>query len=91
MRAFRYCITVTMILAIACASPPSPVKQIPAFLLKFPGSSFAYPVGEKEYVTEKNDWRDCRYKAQEFGSIRRTIGGTTGITLKTLDRSVGVD
>ena len=69
---------------LACSTAPNPSKEIPAFLLKFPASSFAYPVGEKEYVTEKNDWRDEWYNAQDFGENRhlgedwnKTSGGDT--------------
>jgi len=84
MRVFRYCLTVTMVLAIACSSPHDPAKQIPASLLKFPAKSFAYQIGEKEYVTEKNDWWDYWYNAQDFGENRhvgedwnKTTGGDT--------------
>jgi hypothetical protein len=55
----------------ACVREKSPNKEIPAHLLnKFPTKSFAYPVGEKDYVTEKNDWRDSWYNAQDFGENR---------------------
>jgi len=84
MRSFRFCIAATLIIAIACSSPPGPSKEIPAFLLRFPGSSFAYPIGEKEYVTEKNDVWDNWYNAQDFGENRhlgedwnKTTGGDT--------------
>ena len=53
---------------IACTAEQNPDKEIPAHLLgKFPKNSFAYPVGETEFVTEKNDWRDKWYNAQDFG------------------------
>jgi len=69
----------------ACVREKSPNKEIPAHLLgKFSANSFAYPVGENEYVTEKNDWRDAWYNAQDFGENRhlgedwnKTSGGNT--------------
>ena len=69
----------------ACVREKSRDKQIPAHLLgRFPANSFAYPIGEKEYVTEKNDWRDLWYNAQDFGENRhlgedwnKTTGGNT--------------
>jgi murein DD-endopeptidase MepM/ murein hydrolase activator NlpD len=84
MRLSRNCVLVMVVIAIACAPPPDPNKTIPEFLLRFPGSSFAYPIGEKEYVTEKNDWWDYWYNAQDFGENRhlgedwnKTTGGDT--------------
>ena len=82
---FSLAFTVLLIFQSACAREKSPDKQIPAHLLdKFPANSFAYPVGEKEYVTEKNDWRDLWYNAQDFGENRhlgedwnKTTGGNT--------------
>jgi murein DD-endopeptidase MepM/ murein hydrolase activator NlpD len=72
------------LVVLSCSSPTGTNKSIPAFLLKFPTSSFAYPVGEKDYVTEKNDWRDHWYNAQDFGENRhlgedwnKTSGGDT--------------
>ena len=69
----------------ACAREKSPFKEIPAHLLnKFPSRSFAYPVGDKDYATEKNDWRDLWYNAQDFGENRhlgedwnKNTGGNT--------------
>lgn len=68
----------------ACSQEKNPDKEIPEFLLRFPADSFAYPIGEKEYVTEKNDWRDLWYNAQDFGENRhlgedwnKTTGGNT--------------
>jgi murein DD-endopeptidase MepM/ murein hydrolase activator NlpD len=61
---------VTFASLLACSTAPNPGKDIPTFLLKFPPRSFAYPVGEKEYLTEKNDWRDRWYNAQDFGENR---------------------
>src|SRR5688572_3295444 len=61
---------VVMVLIAACSSPSSPSKHIPETLLKFPTASFAYPIGEKDFVTEKNDWRDSWYNAQDFGENR---------------------
>ena len=74
-----------LIFISACAREKSPDKQIPAHLLGlFPANSFAYPVGEKEFVTEKNDWHDKWYNAQDFGENRhlgedwnKTTGGNT--------------
>lgn len=69
---------------ISCASEPKPSKHIPEHLLKFPKASFVYPVGESDFVTEKNDWRDGWYNAQDFGENRhlgedwnKTTGGDT--------------
>jgi murein DD-endopeptidase MepM/ murein hydrolase activator NlpD len=63
----------------------NPDKAIPSQLLsKFPKNSFAYPVGQKDYATEKNDWRDSWYNAQDFGENRhlgedwnKSSGGNT--------------
>jgi murein DD-endopeptidase MepM/ murein hydrolase activator NlpD len=74
-----------LIFLTACASEKNPNKEIPAHLLnKFPAKSFAYPVGETDYVSEKNDWRDSWYNAQDFGENRhlgedwnKTTGGNT--------------
>jgi hypothetical protein len=45
-----------LIFQTACAREKNPHKEIPAHLLgKFSAKSFAYPVGEKDYVSEKND------------------------------------
>jgi murein DD-endopeptidase MepM/ murein hydrolase activator NlpD len=54
----------------SCSSIPDPSKQIPEHLLKFPRSSFAYPVGTADYVTETNDWWDDWHNAQDFGENR---------------------
>lgn len=56
----------TLLIVCGC-TPPTPEKNIPRFLLKFRPGSFAYPVGGHEYVTEKNDWSDTWYNAQDFG------------------------
>lgn len=74
-----------LIFQTACVSEKNPHKEIPAHLVgKFPVKSFAYPVGEKDFVTEKNDWRDSWYNAQDFGENRhlgedwnKTTGGNT--------------
>lgn len=58
------------ILITSCSSPSGPSKHIPEALLKFPKKSFAYPVGEVDFVTEKNDWRDKWYNAQDFRENR---------------------
>ncbi|MDM7923376.1 MAG: M23 family metallopeptidase [Pyrinomonadaceae bacterium] len=58
----------------SATQPPSPEqpspKHIPEHLLVFPASSFASPVGEKEYVTEKRDRSDEWYNALDFGESR---------------------
>jgi murein DD-endopeptidase MepM/ murein hydrolase activator NlpD len=84
MRLLRSLLAFLLIVIVACTSPPAPTKQIPAFLLRFAPDSFAYPVGEKDYVTEKNDPSDYWYNAQDFGESRhlgedwnRTTGGDT--------------
>ena len=84
MRASKYIFTIAAIVLAPCSGPPDPAKQIPGFLLKFPAGSFAYPVGEADYVTEKNDWWDDWYNAQDFGENRhlgedwnKTTGGDT--------------
>src|SRR5688500_1618508 len=68
----------------ACLSPRNANKEIPLFLLKFQPKSFAYPVGESDFATEKNDWWDLWYNAQDFGENRhlgedwnKTTGGNT--------------
>lgn len=84
MTAVRVLLTGFLICLTACSTPINPNKEIPAFLLKFARNSFAYPVGEHEYVTEKNDWRDSWYNAQDFGENlhlgedwNKTTGGDT--------------
>src|SRR5688500_16809748 len=69
MRLLNHCIKITLLMTVACSSP-SPDKHIPQFLLAFPAQSFASPIGEKEYVTESNDWWDSWYNAQDFGENR---------------------
>jgi murein DD-endopeptidase MepM/ murein hydrolase activator NlpD len=74
-----------LIFISSCAREKIPHKEIPAHLLgKFPVQSFAFPVGETDYVTERNDWRDNWYNAQDFGENRhlgedwnKTTGGNT--------------
>ena len=87
MRVLKFSLLVFSLLVYqpACVRPYNPNKEIPAHLLdKFPANSFAYPIGEKEFVTEKNDWRDLWYNAQDFGENRhlgedwnKTTGGNT--------------
>lgn len=84
MRVTKYFLVVLLTILAACSSGPTPTKQIPAFLLKFPAESFAYPIGDADYVTEKNDWLDDWYNAQDFGENRhlgedwnKTTGGDT--------------
>lgn len=61
---------VLLIFTAGCSSKPNAVKEIPSFLLKFPPDSFAYPIGDKEYSTERNDVWDKWYNAQDFGDNR---------------------
>lgn len=82
MSATRIFLSLALASVLACVSPPDPDKTIPAFLITFPAQSFAYPVGEKDYVTEKNDRWDYWYNAQDFGENRhlgedwnKTTGG----------------
>ena len=84
MRGSKYLLVVLAVALAACSDSPNPNKQIPEFLLKFPHGSFAYPVSSAEYVTEKNDWWDEWYNAQDFGENRhlgedwnKTTGGDT--------------
>jgi murein DD-endopeptidase MepM/ murein hydrolase activator NlpD len=82
---FRLIFLGLLIFQSACVREKNPDKEIPAHLLgKFPAKSFAYPIGEKDYVTEKNDWWDWWYNAQDFGENRhlgedwnKTTGGNT--------------
>lgn len=73
-----------MFLIAGCATKLNTDKEIPSFLLKFPRNSFAYSVGEMEFISERNDWRDLWYNAQDFGVNRhlgedwnKTTGGNT--------------
>ena len=82
MRVTKYLFVLVAIVVTSCADSPNPNKQIPPSLLKFGAKSFAYPIGETEYVTEKNDWWDYWYNAQDFGENRhlgedwnKTTGG----------------
>jgi murein DD-endopeptidase MepM/ murein hydrolase activator NlpD len=75
---------ITLLLQLSCSHPANSDKVIPEQLLKFPRGSFAYPVSEKEYVTERNDWADLWYNAQDFGENdhlgedwNKTTGGDT--------------
>jgi murein DD-endopeptidase MepM/ murein hydrolase activator NlpD len=87
MRVLKFSLLVLSLLIYqpACGREDNPNKEIPAHLLgKFPAGSFAYPVGEKEFVTERNDWWDLWYNAQDFGENRhlgedwnKTTGGNT--------------
>lgn len=61
---------ISAVALLACTGPSQPSKQVPEFLLKFPKQSFAYPIGEKEYPTERNDWWDDWYNAQDFTENR---------------------
>jgi murein DD-endopeptidase MepM/ murein hydrolase activator NlpD len=51
----------------SCDSRSNPNKAIPVFLLKFAPNSFSCPVGENDFATEKRDWSDEWYNAQDFG------------------------
>ena len=55
---------------VGCSTHQNSDKEIPLFLLKFPPKSFAYPIGENEFVTERNDWFDNWYNSQDFGENR---------------------
>src|SRR5688572_2117348 len=70
MESVRTALLLLMLTCFACTRELDPHKQIPTFLLKFPRTSFAYPIGEKDYLTEKNDWWDDWYNAQDFGENR---------------------
>lgn len=70
MRPIIFSFILVSIFLNACTKAENPDKKIPEFLLRFPQNSFAYPVGEKEFVTEKNDWWDDWYNAQDFGENR---------------------
>lgn len=82
---FSLIFSAIFIIQIGCVREKSLDKRIPAHLLdKFPPKSFAYPIGEKDYATEKNDWRDSWYNAQDFGENRhlgedwnKNTGGNT--------------
>ena len=68
MNIFSLIFIALFIFQISCVREKSLDKHLPAQLLNvFPSKSFAYPVGEKDYATEKNDWRDSWYNAQDFG------------------------
>jgi murein DD-endopeptidase MepM/ murein hydrolase activator NlpD len=67
----------------ACRLKANPDKVIPAFLVKFPAESFAYPVGDADFATEARD-SDLWYNAQDFGENRhlgedwnKTTGGNS--------------
>ena len=84
MLLIKIALPVVLLCLLSCSPPPDPAKEIPEFLLKFPKNSFACPIGEKDYVTEKNDWWDAWYNAQDFGENRhlgedwnKTTGGDT--------------
>ncbi|HZH35109.1 MAG TPA: M23 family metallopeptidase [Pyrinomonadaceae bacterium] len=53
----------------ACGVENDPNKIIPPHLLKFKAGSFAYPIGQTDFVTERRDW-DAWYNAQDFGENR---------------------
>ena len=65
--AIRRSVILAVLIVTACSAVPNPNKEIPNFLLKFPSKSFAYPIGFTDYATEKNDWWDGWYNAQDFG------------------------
>jgi murein DD-endopeptidase MepM/ murein hydrolase activator NlpD len=67
-----------------CSGAKDSHKEVPAFLLRFPAKTFAHPVGEPDFATERNDWADLWYNAQDFGENRhlgedwnKTTGGDT--------------
>ena len=72
MRVIIFCLLVFSLLIhqTACNLKKHPNKEIPAHLLdKFPKDSFAYPVGQTDFVTESRD-ADAWYNAQDFGENR---------------------
>jgi hypothetical protein len=81
---FPVLLSALLIFELACRSAPSgPEKIIPEFLLVFPPDSFAYPVGEIDYASERRD-SDLWYNAQDFAENRhlgedwnKTTGGNT--------------
>ena len=84
MQAIRLLATLLLMCALSCSQPPDPNKTIPVFLLKFSRNYFAHPIGEYDHVTEKNDFWDAWYNAQNFGENRhlgedwnKTTGGDT--------------
>lgn len=84
MQAIRILLALIVLSFISCSQPHDPNKAIPAFLLKFSKNYFAHPIGEDDHVTEKNDWWDSWYNAQDFGENRhlgedwnKTTGGDT--------------
>jgi murein DD-endopeptidase MepM/ murein hydrolase activator NlpD len=85
MRFFKILMFAFCLLAyqIGCSTTKNPDKAIPEHLLKFPTGSFAYPIGESDFVTEARDW-DLWYNAQDFGENRhlgedwnKTSGGNS--------------
>src|SRR5688572_2491235 len=70
MRSIRILSALIVLTFISCTQPHDPNKTIPAFLIKFPTNYFAHPIGEDDHVTEKNDWWDSWYNAQDFGENR---------------------
>jgi len=84
MQIVKFFLIFVLVCTAGCKGETSPDKEIPQFLLKFPRNSFAYPIGEKDFVTEKNDWRYNWYNAQDFGENRhlgedwnKTSGGNS--------------
>lgn len=84
MQIIKFSFVFLVLFLATCQREYNPNKEIPAFLLKFPKNSFAYPIGENEFVTERNDWRDAWYNAQDFDENRhlgedwnKTTGGNT--------------
>lgn len=85
MRFFKILLFAFCLLAnqIACSTTKNPDKAIPEHLLKFPPGSFAYPIGENDFISERRD-SDLWYNAQDFGENRhlgedwnKTSGGNT--------------
>ncbi len=70
MKYLKISAALAVLLLLSCSSASDPSKHIPESLLKFPRASFAYPVGETDFVTEKNDWWDDWHNAQDFGENR---------------------
>jgi hypothetical protein len=80
---FSIVILALLIFQAACFRQNNAYKEIPDFLIKFPADSFAYPVGESDFMTERRD-SDMWYNAQDFGENRhlgedwnKTTGGNS--------------
>ncbi len=70
MKFLKIAATLAALMLQSCSHASEPSKHIPEHLLKFPRASFAYPVGETDFITEENDWRDDWHNVQDFGENR---------------------